>query len=166
MLTNAICFNIAWFGCVLIGNAFIPIVLVWVICHFRVSKHVTTDLIFVIFITVVGILVDSFLTLLGVFTFHADTVFIPLWLIFIWISFALTINGYLTFLQNSTVLQLLTGMILAPLSYIAGSELGAVKLGYSTSETFVILSVCWSILLPFFYYINRLLRDNHHVQAV
>lgn len=170
MFINAICFNIAWFGCVLIGNAFVPVVLVWLITHLYVCEHKNSEFLFVILVTAFGTLLDSTLMHINVFMFKDQSTIVPLWLIFIWLSFALTLNGYLAFLQKTVVLQVLSGFILAPLSYLAGNALGAVQFGYSAGVTLFILSVCWSILLPFLYFLNRtvhrLFRAHYHAQAL
>jgi hypothetical protein len=164
LLINAMAFNVVWFGCVLIGNAFIPVVLIWLVLHLRDSTSRTAEVSFVLWVTLIGSVIDSALIYFGVFVFQSDSLFIPLWLMAIWLSFALTINGCLAFLRTSKGLQLVAGMVMAPLSYIAGLSFGAVEFGYSTAVTFVILSGLWSILLPFVYYLNQLIRAKYHVQ--
>ncbi len=146
------------------GNAFVPVVLIWLVLHLRSCASRSAEGLFVLLVMVAGSVLDSALIYFGVFVFQSDSLFIPLWLVAIWLSFALTINGCLAFLRSSIRLQMVAGMVLAPLSYIAGSSFGAVEFGYSTPVTFVILSVLWTMLLPSIYYLNQLIRAKYHVQ--
>jgi hypothetical protein len=164
LVINAVLFNVAWFGCILIGNSFIPMVLIWLVLHLRESPSRIVEFSFLLLATLIGSVIDSTLTYFEVFIFDEGSLFvIPLWLMFMWLSFALTINGCLAFLRHSLVWQFVAGLVIAPLSYIAGSALGAVEFGYSTSLTFVILSLLWSILLPFLYLLNQQIRAQYYV---
>ncbi len=90
------------------------------------------------------------LQFLGVFVF-ADGQMMPLWLITLWFCFASTICHSLKFLQKSKLFQVLVGALLAPISYIAGNELNAVSFGLTVTNTFVILSILWSLLMVIFF---------------
>ena len=166
ILINSLLFNIAWFGCILMGNAFIPLVLTWLFFHLRQSPSRGAEILFIISMALIGSLVDSTLIRFGVFIFADDSLWIPMWLMFIWLSFSLTINGYLACLQKHIGFQLLVGMFLAPLSYIGGNKLGSVEFAHSMVLTFVILSVIWSLLMPFFYFLNQFIRENFYVQKI
>ncbi|MFT4925518.1 MAG: hypothetical protein ACI8WB_001611 [Phenylobacterium sp.] len=161
LIINAMMFYVAWFGCIFIGNLFIPVVLIWLGFHLRDCESPTVEFSFLILVTVTGSAIDSALIHFGVFVFSGHSWLIPWWLMFIWLSFALTINGCLAFLRRSIVLQLLAGMVLAPLSYIGGSAFGVVEFGYSTAVTFAILSVVWSMLLPAIYSLNKIIPYFH-----
>ena len=164
MLVNSIFFNIAWFGYVFFGNNFIPMILGWLVFHLIENPSRKSELIFIVLVTAIGSFVDSVLMHFGVFIFKQQSVLIPVWMIFIWLSFTLTINGYLAFLQKSIALQLFAGLILVPLSYFAANALNAVTFGYSDRFTFIILSLVWAILVPFIYYLNQLIRAKYHAQ--
>jgi len=75
----------------------------------------------------------------------------PLWLITLWFCFASTICHSLKFLQKSKLFQVLVGGLLAPVSYLAGNEMNAVSFGLSVTNTFVILSVLWGVLMLIFF---------------
>jgi hypothetical protein len=160
---NALMFNVAWLGCVLMGNAFIAVVLAWLVLHLYYSECPTAEIRFITLVTFIGCVIDSALMHFGVFIFFEHALLLPWWLLFIWVSFALTINASLRFFQVSVVLQLVIGLVVAPLSYFAGNALGAVKFGYSNGVTFVILSFVWAVLLPFIFYLNQFIKAGYHV---
>ncbi len=160
MLINSILFNLTWFGCVLLGNDFGYAVFFWLIIHLLYSHALKTELTLISFITLIGITIDTSLMHLGVFEFTGYKQVIPFWLVIIWLAFAMTINGYLRVLNHSKYLQCIIGALFPPLSYFAGSKLGAVNFGYSSQETFILLSLLWAGLLPLFFYINQLMKGE------
>lgn len=163
MLINIIGFNLSWFGLVLLGNDFIPVTLCWLIYHvYQISRNKSTqtqsslnlswraELSLIVLVTVTGILVDSALTLSGVFQFP-DNQIIPLWLVMLWASFAATIAHSLQFLAKSKKLQLLIGFVFPPFSYLAGASFLSVELPYGPYITYFVLAPIWSILMLLFY---------------
>ena len=150
-IINLIAFDIAWFGLVYWGNLFIPFALLMLCLHFYfVSKTRKNEFYLICAVTLIGIYVDSMLQFLGVFVF-ADGQMMPLWLITLWFCFASTICHSLKFLQKSKLFQVLVGALLAPISYIAGNEMNAVSFGLTVTNTFVILSILWSLLMVIFF---------------
>ena len=163
MLINIIGFNLSWFGLVLLGNDFIPVTLCWLIYHVYQgqssgNKQWRTEIVLISFVTATGILVDSVLTLSGIFQFPEHHI-IPLWLVMLWASFAATIAHSLQFLAKSKRLQLLIGFVFPPLSYLAGASFLAVELPYGPNITYFVLAPIWSILMLLFFqslsFINR-----------
>lgn len=158
-ILNVIGYNIAWFGLVYWGNAFIPVALVLLLSHFLFISKLNNELMFVILIASLGCMVDFSLQSTGFFIFPTTSLtplwFTPLWLIVLWFCFACTINHSLNFLSSSKWLQLIAGGIFAPLSYLAGVKLNAVDLGQSLLSTYIVLSVIWGILFIIFYRVKE-----------
>lgn len=155
MLINIIGFNLSWFGLVLLGNDFIPVTLCWLIYHLYQgqrsgNKQWRTEIVLISLVTATGILVDSVLTLSGIFQFPEHHI-IPLWLVMLWASFAATIAHSLQFLAKSKRLQLLIGFVFPPFSYLAGASFLAVELPYGPYITYFVLAPTWSILMLLFY---------------
>lgn len=75
----------------------------------------------------------------------------PYWLVTLWFCFASTISHSLNFLQNSVLLQIVVGSLIAPLSYVAASKLNAVDFSLSLVNTFAILSLVWGLLMVIFF---------------
>ena len=88
MLINALFFNVSWFGLILFGNAFLPVTLAWLSWHIYQCRHKKDEFFLIVLITLVGIVIDSLLMHLTVFSFSSHSYVIPLWLLGIWASFA------------------------------------------------------------------------------
>lgn len=150
-IINLIAFDIAWFGLVYWGNLFIPFALLMLCLHFYfVSKNRISEFYLISTVTLIGVLVDSMLQYLGVFAFPEGQM-MPLWLITLWFCFASTLCHSLKILQKSKLFQALVGALLAPISYLAGNEMNAVSFGLTVTNTFVILSVIWGLLMILFF---------------
>lgn len=156
MLLNMIGFNVLWFGLVYFGNIFIPVALIALCLHLTFVSTIKKETNYVLAVMCIGIVLDSFLTLIGVFIFNEFSL-IPFWLMTLWACFAATLCHSLSFLQSSKWLQLLAGGLFAPFSYIAGSQLQAVNFGLPLINTFIILSVIWAALFILIYLLKSLI---------
>tara|TARA_R110002050_G_scaffold300044_2_gene467478 strand:+ start:1927 stop:2421 length:495 start_codon:yes stop_codon:yes gene_type:complete len=154
MLVNIIGFNISWFGLVLLGDHFIPVVLLLLGLHLFFCKQPTAEFKLILIVTFIGTLVDSALLFFDVLVLNEHQL-IPFWLIMLWAAFAATIAHSLKFLAGSKVLQFLLGYIFPSLSYLAGASLSPIELGYSQLITYLILAPIWSILIVLFFYLQE-----------
>lgn len=131
------------------GNSFIPVAIALLLIHclfFLKNKH---ELLLIVAVSAIGLTGDSLLQYSNIFIFEQDS-FIPLWLVILWGCFATTLSHSLQFLGNSIWFQCLAGLV-APLSYIAGNQLGAVTFGYPLVMTYCILTLIWSFLFIVFF---------------
>ncbi len=149
MILNAVLFNIAWIGLIILGNTFIPLVVAWLICHVYMREDSWQELEYMLIVVAMGLSIDSVLTLAGVFTFQQAFLIIPFWLITLWFAFAATLQHSLQLFAKSKLAQRIVGSIMVPFSYFAGHRLGAVEFSYSTPVTLLLLSVIWLYLFPF-----------------
>lgn len=73
----------------------------------------------------------------------------PIWILGIWIGFALTLNHSLRFLHDRPWLGFLLGVLAGPLAYwIAGASWGAVRFADPGWPALVALGVAWGALTP------------------
>lgn len=105
-----------------------------------------------------GLAIDTLLTLGGVFVFNPSPDFlpVPLWLAAIWLGFIGTLRHSLSFMLNRPVLMTLAAGVIAPLTYLAAMRFGAVEFPMGNITTFVLVSVCWMIRMPFFIWLSRM----------
>lgn len=151
LIINLVGFDIAWFGLIYWGNFFVPIAVLMLCLHFYfISLSKTSEFCFICIISFIGILTDLTLQFLGIFIFPSGEL-MPYWLITLWFCFASTICHSLKFLQNSALLQVLMGALIAPFSYLAASKLQAVSFGLPLVNTLVILSLIWGLLMVTFF---------------
>lgn len=161
MLLNILIFNWAWFTLILRQNDFLLLILLLFSIQFFYTSNKTTESKILITITLLGISVDSLLMQSGVLNFTTqDNLFIPLWLMLIWLGFATTVNKSLLFLTNKPRLQFLIGATLPPLNYLAGESFGAVSFSYSNLTTFIILSLIWAPLLIFIFHCQAMFTNK------
>jgi hypothetical protein len=155
MILNLVGFQTCWFGLVYWGNSFTPVALLMLAAHLCFISNKRHELLLVFYVTIIGCCVDMLLALTGLFVFQYSPL-IPFWLIVLWGCFSSTIAHSLQFLKSSTVLQIVVGASIAPLSYIAGFKFDAVDFTYSILTTYITLSFVWSILMVIFFKLESL----------
>ncbi|GAA6170973.1 hypothetical protein NBRC116592_06430 [Colwellia sp. KU-HH00111] len=157
-MKNIIGFNITWFGLVYFGNNFIAVAIAFLLIHTLFFIQNPRELALLLSVSIIGIGVDTLLQHLAVFIFN-QSAFIPLWLMVLWPCFATTLSHSLRFLGKSIWFQYLAGLA-APLSYIAGHQLGVVNFGYSITMTYCILAIIWCLLFMVFFQLQSALFNN------
>lgn len=94
-----------------------------------------------------GLLMDSALMVSGVFVFTSD--YLPIWLILLWLSFALTLPRGFSFISRwHPLAQSAIGIVAGCLGYFAGYLLGAVSYGLSITLTMLVIGVLWAGFVP------------------
>lgn len=162
---NFLGFQLVWWSCVLLGNSAVPVVLVALALHLYFHSQPRREAALVLVAACLGIVVDSALTLLGVFQFPNDTWLIPLWLIVLWFGFCATLRQGLNFLDGRYLVGAALGAIGGSTSYLSAAKLGAVELGLSWISTTVILTLIWALLMPTLLYCRHCLEVRHASQA-
>lgn len=155
MLLNFVLFQLVWFGCILLGNIFIPVAIVAFYLHFRFANNTEHDLKIMTLAATIGLVVDSVVMAFGVFEFQHGIILgwlIPPWLVVLWMAFAMTLNHSLGYFQKKPWLAFLGGAISGPLSYLAGVKLDAIQIGYSYTVTFLVFAIIWG---PLFFGLTR-----------
>ncbi|MEK9778156.1 MAG: DUF2878 domain-containing protein, partial [Methylophilaceae bacterium] len=70
----------------------------------------------------------------------------PLWIVVMWLLFAMTLNHSLSWLKRRYVLSFVFGALGGPLAYVAGEKLGAVEI--TSDLSLVILAISWAMITP------------------
>ncbi|MGY3914287.1 DUF2878 domain-containing protein [Aeromonas australiensis] len=97
-------------------------------------------------IAVAGCLLDALLWQLGLFRFPSG---FPLWLVLLWLGFALTLAHGMRWLQRlPRWQQALFGVFGGASSYVAGAAMGAVHLPWGIWISTALLAVIWMWWLP------------------
>lgn len=141
---NAVAFQLCWFACVLGGSlwaaATVAVFLIW---HAQVIQKYEWR--FIIAGTLAGITIDSLWYTLGVIQFPNDNLlFIPPWLMLLWLAFNCTLqHSLITFFQRPWLIASISA-IAAPLSYYAGAAIGAIEL---SDNGLVAVGLGWGLLM-------------------
>lgn len=96
-----------------------------------------------------GMMLDTIWLNLGWIGYAAttETGLAPAWIGCLWINFMLTLTHSLSWLQQRTKLVVILTLFAAPLSYLAGSKLGAVSF-VQPGVAVLALSVSWALMVP------------------
>lgn len=120
--------------------------------HFRASPNPRGDLLLVAIACVVGLVVDTTFIQMHLLAYAEplpSAAVAPYWIIGMWINFALTLNGSMSWLHGRYLLAALLGAIGGPLAYVAGIQLGAAELLRGETVVYGVLAVAWAVAVPF-----------------
>lgn len=140
LLFNVLFFQFAWFSLVLgyleLGIVFsmLLVIQVWI-----TAENKKNEILFYIFIVVLGVISDSLLMNYQVYIFPLDSdnalhnKLAPIWLVILWLVFSLTLNRSLKWLLSMPILFIILLTLFGPLSYFAGSQLNPDKIQITLS---------------------------------
>ncbi len=151
---NFVAFQLSWLACVLgaaLGHPYLgpAVVTAWLAAHLgALAGHRRTDLSVVVISAVVGYSADSALVLTGWLAFPEPARLgapSTLWMVALWMGFALTLRHSLGWLRGRFALGAALGALCGPLAYWGGSRLGAIGL---SDGSLVMIALEWMVMLP------------------
>ena len=160
-IINFLLFQIGWFILIL-GAAwdktFIAVLLGLVILaiHISMIDQKLNELKLLLIAGVIGFLFDGFIQYYQFIIYNSpgwSFPLTPIWIIMLWMIFAITLNHSLVWLKNRISLSVIFGAIGGPLAYLAGEKLGAIIITQQLS--LVLLSIGWSLITPFLISIGK-----------
>lgn len=159
LFLNILGFQTAWWACIAgVGRGFeIPALLYGLVLaglHLRFAHQPGQEAKLAVLALVVGMAVDTLLQMASVIVFYGWALgpLSPFWLWLLWALFAMTLNTSLVFLQNHTLwLSAAAGLVLGPLTYYAGAQLGAASFD-NTPVHLGALAITWGLALPVLVY--------------
>ncbi|MDX1763908.1 MAG: DUF2878 domain-containing protein [bacterium] len=160
---NFAAFQAGWFACIL-GAAHHrpwlgPLVVTAVLAlHLASSKAPAAEALLAFSAGLVGFFVDSGLIALGAYAPVRHLTPAPwstLWLVFLWVNFATTLNVSLAWLRGRFALQLLLGALGGPVAYYAGHGLKAIEMEEPLVVSLLSVALAWSIATPLLFQLAR-----------
>lgn len=105
-----------------------------------------TDTRLVLWAILIGLILDSIWQLMGLVQYASSPFapITPIWLLMLWITFALTFNHSLSWLKPKAPHAALLGLIFSPLSYWGGSRLGGMVYLENIWLVSAILGIAWA----------------------
>lgn len=116
--------------------------------HFLFFSGRAREWLLIVVVTATGALIDSCLINRGVLLTGDASLSIPLWLVCIWLMFAMTLCHVMSWLQQRLIVAAALGAVMGPVSYASGARLGDMTLGEPLLQSLALLSVCWAMLMP------------------
>lgn len=157
LIANAISFQLVWL--ITVAGAAAgrwwagPLaVIVFAAWQLPLSPHRRADLKLMSIAALTGFAIDSVLVLAGLVTFRLPVPWesaAPIWIVSLWVAFALTLNHSMRPLKRSPMLAMLLGLLGAPLAYgIAARGWNAVDLNGSPTVVLVVIGLIWAVVTP------------------
>ncbi len=163
-IAMVIAFQLGWFACVLSGakgqllTALLAASAVLVCNLWLARKDVMQELRLIVWVTLVGFVVETINLSTGVFTLAMPSAFpwlCPVWLVLLWTLFATLLRGPLKWLSGRYWLSSLLGALFAAPNYFAGARLGAVTLHGNMLFCAGVLAVVWALAMPLMIWLAR-----------
>jgi hypothetical protein len=156
LIWNVISVHIGWFGCVLAAAWGQPvlgpiIVTALVVIHLTGVDARQREAITMLAAAVLGYALDSALVLTGAFDFPPDAAVgapTTVWMVALWINFAIAINGALYWLSGRPWLAAAFGLVGGPMAYYGGVRLGALTLPNSDGYMLSLVALEWLVATP------------------
>ena len=160
-LFNIIGFQGCWWACVLgvtneiqhLGPVLMTVFLILHFLFFTINKN---EIYFILILGFIGLLIDSiFLNCsIVIYEYPISTNIAPLWILYMWLGFAATVNHSMYWLKDRYITMSIFGLIFGPLSYLAGLKFGALHLD-KTLTTIFFIGLSWALVLPIIFLINK-----------
>ena len=129
-LFNIIGFQGCWWACVLgvtneiqhLGPVLMTIFLIIHFLFFTINKN---EIYFILILGFIGLLIDSIFLNCSIvnYEYPISTSIAPLWILYMWLGFAATVNHSMYWLKDRYITMSIFGLIFGPLSYLAGLKL-------------------------------------------
>lgn len=156
ILWNIGSINIGWFICVLgaangynwLGPLFVAVL---VAIHLNLIPARRRELATLAAAALFGYTIDSVMVLAGVFDFPAQAgVGAPstVWMVALWVNFAMALNVALHWLQRKYLLAALLGAVGGPIAYFAGTRFGGLLAPAGITVLIGAVAVQWAIATP------------------
>lgn len=147
VITNLVGFQACWIACVAYGQPWAAIVvaglLIW---HSFIADSKEWPL--VMLFSLLGIGLDNLSYWLGYISFpDHDSLFIPTWLMLLWLAFATTLRHSLATLMRYPRVIVPLALVAAPWSYFMGHHLGSIDI---TGNGYLVIAFGWATLLGIF----------------
>ena len=78
----------------------------------------------------------------------------PLWIIYMWLGFAATVNHSMYWLEDKIIITVLFGLVFGPLSYMAGVKFGALEFVFPFISM-IVIGITWAFILPLLFNLNK-----------
>ncbi|MCG6117236.1 MAG: DUF2878 domain-containing protein [Aquimonas sp.] len=157
LIANALCFQLVWLATVAgaangLWWAGPLAALAFAAWQVPLSECPRADLKLMATAAVAGFLIDSALVVGGLLVFSTPVPWegaAPIWIVALWVGFALTLNHSLSGLKRRPVLAIGLGLLGGPLAYwIAARAWNAVEFNGSVLLPLLAIGLIWAVITP------------------
>jgi hypothetical protein len=170
---SILAFYAGWVACVMgatNGNPFMGPVVVAVIVILSLWMQIISrpDIYLALVSIPLGILLDSVLSSIGVFSYQSPlsvTWLSPPWMVALWVNFVIILRGPLGWMEKKYWLGAVFGALGGPLSYYAGLRLGGLTALWSIKFFLGIVAMEWAVAMPVLLWFVRITREMRPASA-
>lgn len=156
-------FQLAWFATAFSVTAKRPLlgaIMSGAVCgaHFLFRRHRTRLAALVAASGAIGYAADTLLESAGLLSFEVaapSTPGSPLWMVLLWVNFAVTVDAMPAWITARVAVAAAAGAIGGPLSYIAGEKFDALVLLAPRPLSIAAVAVEWAIAMPLLVWLER-----------
>ena len=161
-IINFVAFQCNWFACVFAAANGMPwlgpvTVSLWLLVHLKIhQQNLKPEFLLALFAGTLGYGLDSLMLIFNVIQFpaYAQLGYLsPLWMVALWLNFAMTNRHSLDWLNKKYIAISLFGGIGGALAYWTGHKIGAIVLPNIT-VSLAIVFIIWSIALVILYLVS------------
>jgi len=150
-------YQITWFACILGEKIYTsPLMgfftgLAFVLIYFFYVIEKSRFIFIILAISIPGYLFDSLVVYFNIYDFNSNLKIglLPIWMLILWLSFAILFDEVLFFLKNFKIPGIFLSALLGPLTYYLGEPLGIIKINNLTIFIIVMI-IFWSLLMYFY----------------
>ncbi|MAV82654.1 MAG: hypothetical protein CMI90_04235 [Pelagibacteraceae bacterium] len=149
-------FQLTWLSCIFGQYFSIPLLgvfigILYLLFFFYLNKDRKNTLKIIIFISLIGCIFDNLLSFFGIFVINSKytLIYIPIWLIILWLCFSSLFVEVFLFLKNRPIISFLLGFFLVPPTYYVGIVLNIAN-SSSLITAMSLMAFFWGLL--FFFY--------------
>lgn len=169
---NLIGYQLVWFAAVIGAGRGSPwwgvaAALVFAVAQWLDSNQRSSDARLVACALVLGIGLDGALAATGVLDYAAATpgLFAPLWILAMWVAFAMTLNHSLALLRGHVSWAIVLGAVGGPLAYIAAARgFAAVEFIAPRWQALGLLAAGWGLAMGLLAWLAQRWRHQEHEQ--
>ncbi len=130
-LINAVLFQAVWWLCMLgLSDIAAGCIVLLVVQYIVTTRNLKADVLMLVTVFFSGVLFDVIWVKAGLYSLpeSLQSDWLPIWLIFLWIGFSLTVRRSLKWFLVRPLLFPLLCTVLGPLAYYAGEQFGMIVL--------------------------------------
>jgi len=172
-LVNITLFQAGWFVMVAgVANqsevtAILCVILI-ILAHLFIVRNKTTEVLLVATSGLLGFIIESIFISQGIFSAVGEfglNGLAPVWLVTLWMLFAITVNHSMAWLSGRYLLSSLLGFVFAPVAYFAGQKFEVLTFTTQLSiyQVLLILGVVWAFITPFLIFISQVYSNRRFV---
>jgi hypothetical protein len=147
----------------------LPVLAVFALWQWRVSRVPRSDMKLVVIAAVLGFAIDSAFAAAQWLHYQSPLpwpMLAPVWILVLWVAFALTVNHSMRFLRGRMLWAVLLGALAGPIAYLIADHVwGAIRIEQPGLPVLAALALAWAVVTPALVECGRRLAREEEVPA-